>query len=98
MMNPCPHSDRNSCEQYRLKGQYCQDCPLPAVVNAVLELQRALTDLSGGTDPQLLEIRVTPEMWHTLRRLPEPYVSAIHSGHYEWQTLAGVPVHAGRSQ
>lgn len=94
----CPNSDGNSCEQYRLKGQYCQDCPLPAVANAVLELQRALTSLSDGTDPQLLEIRVTPDMWHTLRQLPEPYVSANHGIDGDKLTLCGIPVHAGRSQ
>lgn len=24
----CPHGDGNSCEQYRLQDQRCQDCPL----------------------------------------------------------------------
>ena len=24
----CPYSDGNACEQYRLQGQRCQDCPL----------------------------------------------------------------------
>jgi len=28
-LNPCPYSDGNSCEQYRLQGQRCQNCPLP---------------------------------------------------------------------
>lgn len=27
-LEPCPYSDGNSCEQYRLQGQRCQDCPL----------------------------------------------------------------------
>lgn len=28
-LTKCPHSDGNSCEQYRLQGQRCQDCPAP---------------------------------------------------------------------
>ena len=28
MLTTCPHSDGNSCEQYRLQDQRCQDCPL----------------------------------------------------------------------
>lgn len=27
-LDRCPHSDGNSCEQYRLKGERCQNCPL----------------------------------------------------------------------
>lgn len=27
-LEKCPYSDGNSCEQYRLQGMRCQDCPL----------------------------------------------------------------------
>lgn len=28
MIEKCPYSDDNSCEQYRLQEQRCQSCPL----------------------------------------------------------------------
>lgn len=27
ILDRCPNSDGNACEQYRLQGMRCQDCP-----------------------------------------------------------------------
>ncbi len=68
------------------------------LVRAMLEFQDALIDMSGELKPQLLEIRVTPEMWHTLRRVPAPYADQAAGLSGADCHILGVVVHPNKSQ
>lgn len=46
-LSVCPHSDGNSCEQYRLQGQRCQDCPLLQAPATDAELALRVANLIG---------------------------------------------------